>query len=57
MHCVSLYGYTTATVSGFVSGITFNEPVGKAIAISLGLEIAGNGEEIIELITDKVSNK
>lgn len=48
----TLYGYVASTVSGFVSGATFNAPAGRALAIAIGLEIAGNGEEFISIFSE-----
>lgn len=51
----TLYGYTVSTISGLISGATFNAPMGRAFAISVGLEIAGNGEELISIFGKKFS--
>ena len=50
---IDLYGYGMSTISGFISGVTFNAPTCQALGISLGLEAAGNGEEIIEIFLEK----
>lgn len=49
---MSLYGTSVSVLGGFVSGVTFNAPMGQALGISLGLELAGNGEELIFTMTD-----
>lgn len=51
---MSLYGFGVSTVSGFISGVTFNAPSHQALGISLGLEVAGNGEELIDIFKQKV---
>jgi len=54
---MGLYGFGVATISGFVSGATFDALTHRAFAISIGLEIAGNGEELINIFADKVFGK
>ncbi len=49
---MSLYGTGTATITGFISGATFNLPLLRGLAISIGLEIAGDGEEMIEFFKE-----
>ena len=45
-------GLATAAFNGFISGVTFNAPLGKSVAIATGLEFAGYAEEIIEIFMD-----
>lgn len=54
---MSLYSFGVATLSGFISGATFDAITPKAIGISLGLEIAGNGEELISIFSNKLFSK
>lgn len=54
---MSLYGFGVATISGLISGATFDALTPKAIGISLGLEVAGNGEELISIFSNKLFNK
>ncbi len=51
---ISLYGFATATVSGFISGAIFNEPIWKSTLISFGLEIAGNIDDQVKSLTHKI---
>ena len=46
------YGFATAVFSGFVSGVTFDYPFLKSIAIAVGLEFAGYSDDIIYFFAD-----
>ncbi len=54
---MSLYGTSVLALGGFVSGATFNAPIGQVLGISLGLEIAGNGEELINIFGETRKSK
>lgn len=51
----TLYGLGTFTLSGIVSGATFNAPTGRAFAISVGLELSGYGEELIGMFLEEAT--
>ena len=45
----NLSGLATSTLSGVISGATFNAPAVRALAISIGLEFAGYTEDLIDV--------
>ena len=47
---ISGHGFMTAALSGFISGMFFNLPTLKSLMLSIGLQIAGYGDSIFEVI-------
>ena len=52
----TLYGFGISIMSGVISGFTFNYPEIQSFFIGVGLEIAGYGEDIVNIIKRAIKN-